>query len=157
LGVPHHDTDDYFWLPTSPPYSTKRPGPDRLRLMQDMFLPRDGWVLSGSLTVWGDALMPVFDLVVFLSAPTPVRLARLRERETRRYGKAALQPGGSRHEAANSFFDWASHYDEPNYDSRSRTTHETWLARLTCPVVRLDGEIPTAEQVVTIMQRLDPL
>lgn len=154
LGVPHHDTDDYYWLPTSPPYVDKRPITDRLRLMQEMFVPRDGWVLSGSLSDWADPLMSSFDLVVFLTVPTPVRLARLREREARRYGVAALQPGGARYVVTTDFIDWASHYDEPDFSSRSRSRHEAWLARLPCPVLRLDGEQPTATLVDAIAGRL---
>jgi adenylate kinase family enzyme len=40
LAIPHHDTDDYFWQPTTPPYRNMREIPDRLRLMHEMFLPR---------------------------------------------------------------------------------------------------------------------
>ena len=49
LGTPHHDTDDYFWLPTTPPYRRQRDVADRLRLMREVFLDRSDWVLSGSL------------------------------------------------------------------------------------------------------------
>jgi adenylate kinase family enzyme len=66
LAIPHHDTDDYFWQPTHPPYRDKRPVPDRLRLMRELFLARSEWVLSGSLDGWGDPLIPAFDLVVFI-------------------------------------------------------------------------------------------
>ena len=47
LAIPHHDTDDYFWQPTTPPYRDQRAIPERLRLMQEVFLPRADWVLSG--------------------------------------------------------------------------------------------------------------
>ena len=53
-AVPHADADDYFWLPTDPPYVDKRPEVDRLALMEQVFLPREGWVLSGSMLGWGD-------------------------------------------------------------------------------------------------------
>jgi adenylate kinase family enzyme len=36
LALPHHDTDDYFWQPTAPPYRTQRDAADRLRLMREM-------------------------------------------------------------------------------------------------------------------------
>ncbi len=67
LAIPHHDTDDYFWQPTVPPYQQKRERAERLRLMQEVFLPRADWILSGSLEGWGDDLIPNFDLVIFLS------------------------------------------------------------------------------------------
>jgi adenylate kinase family enzyme len=66
LAVPHHDTDGYFWQPTTPPYRDKRDAAERLRLMREMFLPRVQWVLSGSLQGWGDPVISYFDLVVFL-------------------------------------------------------------------------------------------
>jgi adenylate kinase family enzyme len=84
LAIPHHDTDDYFWQPTVPPYQTKRERADRLRLMREMFLPRADWVLSGALDGWGDDIIPHFDLVVFLSTSAELRLQRLRARAFRR-------------------------------------------------------------------------
>jgi len=80
LALPHHDCDDYFWLPTAPPYRTTRPAADRLRLMREMFLPRHDWVLSGTATGWGDELVAYFDLVVFVVTPRELRLKRLRAR-----------------------------------------------------------------------------
>ena len=35
LALPHHDTDDYLWAPTTPPYRELRPAADRLRLMRE--------------------------------------------------------------------------------------------------------------------------
>ena len=84
LAIPHHDTDDYYWLPTSPPFMQKRDIADGLRLMHEVFLPRADWVVSGSLDVWGASIVPLFDLVAFLSVATEIRLLRLRDREARR-------------------------------------------------------------------------
>jgi len=85
LGVSHHDTDDYLWLPTEPPYQELRDREDRLRLMGELFLGKASWVLSGSLVGWGDSIIPYFDMLVFLSLSTEARLERLRKREARRF------------------------------------------------------------------------
>ena len=90
LALPHHDTDDYFWLPTAPPYQTTRPAADRLRLMREMFLPRPDWVLSGTVTGWGDEFVPFFDLVVFVTTPRELRLQRLRGREAAHFGAGGM-------------------------------------------------------------------
>ena len=37
LAISHHDTDDYFWRPTNPPYREMREVADRLRLMREVF------------------------------------------------------------------------------------------------------------------------
>jgi adenylate kinase family enzyme len=150
LALPHHDSDDYFWLPTVPPYQTQRPAAERLRLMQEVFLPRADWVLSGSVTGWGDELIPLFDLVVYMQAPRELRLQRLRAREAAHFGADAVGPGGWRHDETESFVEWASHYEDGTREGRSLAKHRAWLAGLPCPVMRLDGARPTAELVADI-------
>jgi hypothetical protein len=83
--------------------------------------------------------VPFFDLVVFLRVPTQVRLERLRERERRHFGDAAVAPGGWRHGETEEFIEWASHYDDGTREGRNLARHEAWLATLACPVLRLDG------------------
>jgi adenylate kinase family enzyme len=153
LGVPCHDTDDYLWRPSDPPYRDLRPIEDRLRLMAEMFRPLPGWVLSGSAHGWGD-LDQDFDLVVFLSAPTQVRIARLRARESRRFGAEAVAPGGWRCAETEAFLDWAAHYDAGDREGRSLAKHEAWLETLRCPTLRLPGERPVAELVAAVVEAL---
>jgi adenylate kinase family enzyme len=139
LAIPHHDTDDYFWLPTTPPYRDQREIAERLALMREVFLPRADWVLSGSLVSWGDAIISHFDLVVFLAAPTEVRLRRLRAREATHFGADAIGPGGWRHQETHDFIEWASHYDEGDREGRGLAKHQAWLATLPCPVLTARG------------------
>ena len=94
-GHRHVDTDDFFWLPTDPPYRQKHPRDARLVLLRAALAASPSWVLSGSLCGWGDPLVPEFELAVLLVVPTAVRLARLRSRELERYGPAALAPASS--------------------------------------------------------------
>jgi adenylate kinase family enzyme len=154
LAIPHHDTDDYLWQPATPPFQKVRERADRLRLMQEMFLPRAEWALSGSLAGWGDAIIPAFDLVVFLATPREIRLQRLRAREAMRYGADAVAPGGWRHKETEEFIAWASHYEDGDLASRSLSKHEAWLAALPCPVLRLDGSRPLSELVVECVAEL---
>ena len=141
LGLPHHDTDDYYWRPTDPTYRETRSIPDRLRLMHELFLPRPSWVLSGSLDSWGDPIICLLDHVVFLHTPTEIRLARLRDREQRRGWD----------DETNDFLAWASHYDDGTREGRSLPRHEAWLKTLCCPVLRLDGTLPVAALVDEIV------
>jgi adenylate kinase family enzyme len=151
IGVPHHDTDDYFWLPTEPPYKKKRPVEDRVRLMNEMFVPREGWVLSGSLVGWAQDLERMFDLVVYVATPTPIRLDRLRNREELRYGRGATSFGGNKYEDTKAFFEWAANYDDPSFAGRSRVLHEAWLQTLECHIIRVDGTRPIGELVSSIL------
>jgi hypothetical protein len=81
LDLQHVDVDDYYWLPTNPPFTTKRPPNERVSLMHRE-LGEDDWVLSGSCINWGDALIAHADLIVFVVTPTPIRLERLAARES---------------------------------------------------------------------------
>lgn len=154
LAIAHLDTDSFYWAPTEPPFTTKRNPAERLRLIREAIAgaPR-GWVLSGSLMKWGDPLIPLFDAVIYLSAPTPVRMARLAARERARYG-AAIEPGGAMHQINADFMAWASRYDEDSFDGRSRRAHDDWLAALPCPVIRLDGARETAMLVAEVVRRM---
>ena len=70
LRCAHFDSDDFHWLPTDPPFQTKRDIPERIRLLQDSLNGNDAWVLSGSLVGWGDPLIPGFTAVVLVETPT---------------------------------------------------------------------------------------
>lgn len=139
LAVPHHDVDDYYWQPTIPPYREKRAAADRLRLMQEMFLGRADWVLSGSLLNWALSIVPLLDAVVFLRVPTEVRIQRLRDREARHFGADAVSADGWRHPETEEFLAWAAGYEDGTREGRTLAAHEAWLAGLACPVFRLDG------------------
>ena len=154
LAIPHHDTDDYFWRPTDPPYRETRAVADRLRLMEELFLPRSGWVLSGSLDDWGGAVVPLFDLVVFVSTPREVRLRRLRDREARHFGAEAVSPGGWRHGETEDFIEWASHYADGSREGRNLPRHEAWLKTLDRPVFRADGLRATTDLVRDVSQAI---
>ncbi|UII74146.1 adenylate kinase [Pseudomonas sp. HN11] len=137
LGVRQVDVDDFYWMPTEPPYTTKRPPADRVALMQHA-LGDEGWVLSGSCMGWGDALIADADLIVFVFTPTSVRLERLAAREKARFGDR-IAAGGDMHAIHVAFRKWASQYDDPSFSGRNLAWHEAWLSKQTAPVLRIDG------------------
>jgi adenylate kinase family enzyme len=154
-GCQHVDADDVFWLPTVPPYRTRRATVDRVRMLEEATRWDSRWVLSGSIVGWGDFLVSSFDLVVFLYAPGHVRLARLRARERQRFGPE-IDAGGSMYERHRAFLEWAAGYDT-GASSRTLETDANWLAHLPCPVVPLTGDCPTDDQVAHILNLADRL
>jgi adenylate kinase family enzyme len=150
LGFQHLDSDDFHWCLTTSPFQRKRPIPERLRLLSEATTSSHQWVLSGSVTGWGDALIPQFDLVVFLYVPTEVRLARLQRREQARFG-TALDPGGSMYDQHQAFLRWAAGYDPGLSGGRTLWAEAAWLGYLPCPVMVLIGEDRTTEQVSRIL------
>lgn len=134
LGFRALDGDDYFWLPTSPPYRTKRDADERTQLLVADLQPP--FVLTGSVVGWGQAIEDAFDLIVLLTVPTDIRLQRLRLREMVEVGQVD-----------DDFMAYAAAYDDGGLDIRSRTRQQLWIAARTCPVLRLDGVDPVEDNV----------
>ena len=67
---------------------------------------------------------------------------------------AAIEPGGNMHKLHLDFMQWAAGYDEGDITMRSHQLHEQWLAALSCPVLRIEGDMPTADQLVKITAAL---
>jgi adenylate kinase family enzyme len=141
LGLPHADADHFFWSPTDPPFTTRRPRTERLAMLTQA-LPADGdWVFSGSAMSWATVLEPAYDLIVFLRLDARLRMTRLRQREAARYG-ARIESGGDMAIASAAFFEWAAAYDTAGTSQRSLAGHEAWLAWQTARVLRLDSALP---------------
>lgn len=139
----HVDLDDFYWMPTRPPFREKRDFESRLALLRNA-LGRDcAFVLSGLLMEWGLEVEDSFALIVFLTVPASVRAARLEQREIERYGM--------RDEA---FLAWDSQYDEGRLPGRSRQRHEAWLAKRTCPILCIDGTPLLGESLATVLRRV---
>jgi adenylate kinase family enzyme len=156
LNVTYFDSDDFYWQQTAEPFTVARPKGERIRLLQEQSGGLEGWVLSGSLCGWGDAMIAQFTHVVFVRLDPEVRLHRLRLREVQRYGDRILE-GGSRYENSVAFLAWATRYDDGNHSLRSLRRHESWLKPLTCPVIRLDSTHHSVEALVSqLMPLLSP-
>ena len=143
LGISFFDADDYFWLPTEPPYQEKRAPAARLSLILADLTKVPSAVVAGSVMNWGAELEEAFSLVVFLTLDTEIRVARLREREIARFGRADAQ-----------FLEWAAQYEEGRMAGRSRALHEKWLSERSCSILRLDGDLSVAERVVRVTEAL---
>src|SRR6266536_1982143 len=139
LACPHFETDDYFWLPTDPPYTQQRVRTERAQLLMDDVTAHDAWVVSGSLCGWGD-----------VAIPHDRRMARLRRREHARVGERIL-PGGDMYESSQAFLAWAAAYDEGGLDIGSRRLYEEWLGMLPWPIICFEGEYSIEEQRAVLM------
>lgn len=157
LGIPHFDTDDYFWVKTAIPYTVKTDIAKRKERLESDLLKNPEWVLSGSLTTWGDFAIPLFTLAVFLWIPGDIRMKRLRERETDLFGTDAVSPGGWFYQNHLEFMEWASGYDSGGLDTRNRALHEQWMGRLPCRLLRIEGLSSIEESVAKIKEALDPM
>ena len=146
LKIPQFDADAYYWEPTDPPFTVKRSPDVRVSLLGKDLNESPSWILSGSLVNWGESLQGRFTHVVFLHLPQDIRLARLRKREHKRFG-SRIELGGDMYQQHIDFMEWAKKYDDGGPEVRSKYLHESWFKKLSCPVIRLSGELSTDDQV----------
>lgn len=138
LGFTFMDTDDYYWLPTNPSYTTKRSIEERLVMMKKDIEQADNVVISGSLTGWGDELIPLFTLAIRLVTEADLRIERLKKREKEKFG-ARIAAGGDMYEAHLEFIEWAKRYDTGSPKMRSKAMHDEWQKLLSCRQLVLNG------------------
>ena len=140
-------------MPTDPPYTTIRPPEERIALLLPKLGAEPDWVRSGSPIVWGGALEPLYELIVFLRLDHDLRMARLRRREAADFGQR-IAPGGDMARINAEFLEWASSYDAAGPERRSLAQHERWLAARRCPVLRLDSAAPVDALLAAVLAAL---
>lgn len=152
LAVPCFDADDFYHEPSDPPFQKQRSPADCSALIRATLSADSSWVLAGGIDGWASDADLGFTLIVFLSVPTEDRMDRLRRRESERFGDRVL-PGGDMHASHQEFLDWASRYEIGDVEGKTRARHEAYLARQSCPVLRLDGLLPIARLVELVEAR----
>ena len=139
LGYTLMDTDDYFWIPTEPPFTLKRP---------------KNVVISGSLTDWGDELIPYFTLAIRIEMKQSIRIERLLKREKERYG-SRIELGGDMYQQHIDFIEWAKSYDNGGIDIRSKAMHDELQKLFLCKILYLDGENKLDDNFDKVLKALD--
>ena len=152
LKSSHFDTDDFFWIKTDPPFTNIRKRDERQKLLKQTLEKSNSWILSGSLCGWGDFAIPMFDLIVFLSVPTEIRLQRAIKREITRFGNEINHIDNIRYQTHKKFLNWTAEYDKGGLDMRSKATHEKWLSKIDVPIIRIDGTQPINKSTEAILQ-----
>lgn len=154
IGATYLDSDDFFWAPTERPFTRKRPVEERLSLLVAAQIGApNGWVLAGAVEGWGEIALEGLDLTIFLRTPTPIRLARIRRRESEKFGDR-IRPGGDMQVNHAEFLKWAASYDEPYFRGRSLQRQLDWLSDRPEPVLELSGARPVEELLPLCLARL---
>ena len=140
LGFHFEDADDFYWKPTEPPFKEKYDTDARLGRVLETLAGHRSSVVAGSVCGWGAELENSFDLVIFLSLPTALRLKRIEVREITLFGSA--DP---------AFLAWAGQYEQGLMPGRSRARHEAWLGSRQCRVLRFDEDAGVDERVQEVI------
>lgn len=156
LGYQFMDTDDYFWLPTNPKYTTKRSIEERIALMRKDIEESENVVISGSLTDWGDELIPLFTIAIRLETDTNIRIERLKKREKEEFGDR-ISPNGDMYQQHMDFLEWAKKYDTGSVKMRSKAKHDEWQKLLQCKILTLNGADDLHEIFLKVKEALDKI
>jgi adenylate kinase family enzyme len=127
LGFSFADADCFYWKPTVPPFKEKFDPEVRLKMLLAEVTSSRASIVSGSVCGWGSELEDAFDLVIFLSLPTELRLQRI-----------------------EAFMAWAAQYEKGGA-GRSRTRREAWLESRRCRVLRFDQDQAVDDRVQQII------
>jgi adenylate kinase family enzyme len=155
-GYPYFDSDNYFWEPSTIPFTVKRNREERITLLTDAIAPHNNHIIGGSLVNWGDEWLTTFDLVVFLYLPPQIRLQRLKDREFERYGDV-IYTDPVRIKEYKRFLEWAEAYDTNTISGRTLQVHEDWLNKVNCPVLQIKGDTTVPQRLQLVMNSLQAL
>jgi CBS domain-containing protein len=91
---------------------------------------------------------------VFLHIPHKIRLERLISREIVRYGPKESWSKKISNDSKN-FIEWASMYDDPEFDGRNITLHKEYISRLKCPTITIEGDTTIEERMEILAENIE--
>lgn len=94
---------------------------------------------------YGQEMLPLYQFAVLIDVPKPIRMQRIRERAYLKFG-ARMLPGGDLYESQEAFFAMA--------EQRPEDYAESWLAQISCPIIRVDGTKPIDENIALITEKI---
>jgi hypothetical protein len=153
MGVPWFDSDDFYWVATDPPFTTKREIEERKRFLKETLDGNASWILSGSALKWGDYIKEVADLIIYKYVPLEERIGRLVKREKEKFGER-IQSGGDMYENHVAFIEWARGYETGGMDTRSVMSENAWLSDATCKIIRLEEARALDVEVALVIEEI---
>ena len=144
LNFAHFDVEDYWFHKTDIPYTAIRPQDERNEMLLSDMKKHGSFVVSGDTSGWGDEFLPMFDLAIFLTAPTEIRIKRIENREYARWGERVCE-GGDMYESQEKFREFAA--------TRDVALLEQGALKYACPILQVDGTQDTHETIKQITQQ----
>ena len=144
LNFAHLDVEDYWFYSTDIPYTAIRPQEERNGMLLSDMKKHGSFVVSGDISGWGDEFLSMFDLAVFLTAPTEIRVKRIENREYARWGERVCE-GGDMYESQEKFREFAA--------TRDVALLEQGALKYACPILQVDGTQDIHEAIKQITQQ----
>jgi len=153
LNFRHLDLDDYlFRWDTEIPFTVMNSKESRIERLLSDIEEYPHFVMSGQMWSIRKTFESLFDLGVFIIAPTEVRLERVRSRETFRWGDR-INFGGDMHGIHQESLFLTEQYDTGEPPEVCLKRDEQWVTEPPCPVLRVDGTKSIAENAVWLVDK----
>lgn len=142
------DNEELYFPKTDPDYiyAAPRTRDEVAKLLLGEMKAHENFVFASVKGDYGEAAYPFFKYAVLIDVPKDIRLERVQNRSFQKFGNRILV-GGDLYEQEKRFFDLVK--------SRPENTVEEWVQSLSCPVIRIDGTKPIAENINIIIEQMD--
>lgn len=137
LFFPNSNSDDSYQNPKSREKVEK--------LLAEEMQQHHNFVFAAVKGNYGKNIVALYDYVIMIEVPKNIRSQRIRTRSFQKFGNRML-PGGDLHMQEEAFFQMA--------ESRPNEYIEDWLQALNCPILRVDGTKPIADNLAIIIQAM---
>lgn len=147
LGLPFLDIEDYYFPKTDAQYlyAAPRTEGEAVALLLGDMRGAEGFVFTSVRGDYTKELSSLFTHAVCVDVPKEIRRMRVEERSYRKFGER-MRPGGDLYEQEQRFFTMIQ--------NRSDDRFLGWLGTLSIPVLHVDGLLPVAENVQTLLNWL---
>jgi len=148
LGVPYLDNEQFYFSRSAEtdPYVQTHTRAEVEVLIRERVRECGSIVLASVKGDYGEEILPYYHYAVLIDVPKEIRMQRIRSRSYGKFGERML-PGGDLHESEEAFFRLVA--------ERPVDYAERWVHTLSCPVIRVDGTRPIAENVEKIRQIIE--
>ena len=141
------DDEDLYFSKTDSlyTYASPRTCKEAEKLLLSEIAAHENFIFAAVKGDYGKAVLTFIHYAVLIDVPKDIRIQRVKDRSYQKFGSRML-PGGDLYEQEEHFFNFVT--------SRAENTVEEWIQSLSCPIIRVDGTRPIAENINFIIARL---
>ena len=147
IGFHFIDNENLYFSRTnaSEPYRDPKSRTAVEKLLMEEVSKHPDFIFAAVKGDYGKDIVPMYDYIVLIEVPADIRAQRVRERSFQKFGSRMLT-GGDLYDQEEAFFRMVA--------SRQDDYMETWLQTVNCPILRVDGTKPIADNVEYIIQAI---
>lgn len=145
LNFYYIDNEDLYFtrVDSDEPYQNPKSRSEVESLLMDEVSKHPDFVFSAVRGDYGNDVIPMYNYVIVMDFPKEIRSQRVRNRSYQKFGSRMLA-GGDLHRQEEIFFQIV--------DSRQDDYIDNWLQKVRCPIIRVDGTKPVADNVEYILK-----